>query len=217
MCGAISRVETRVGVHVLIHRHEQCKPSSTGSLIVRAVADARCHVYQRESPFFRRSGFAPASVSSERPLWILHPGGEPLPSAAGPAAALSRPQVLLIDGTWRQAGEMLRTVEGMGRVVRLPEQEQEQERSRYWLREHATPTHVSTAEALIRVFRAVGDPASEHRLRLHFELHVYAMLLARGRREMAERYLGHSPLLVEVPEVLERLHQRRLPLPDRRQ
>jgi hypothetical protein len=30
------------------------------------------------------------------------------------------------------------------------------------------------------------------------------MLLARGRREMAERYLGHSPVLTEMPAILDR-------------
>lgn len=57
------------------------------------------------------------------------------------------------------------------------------------------------------VFRGFGEPEAERRLRLHFELHVYATLLARGRREMAERYLGYSPLFSEAPEVLERLHR----------
>ena len=63
-------------------------------------------------------------------------------------------------------------------------------------------------EALMGAFRAVGETEAESRLRLHFELHVYASLLARGKREMAERYLGHSPLLTEAPEALARLHAR---------
>jgi hypothetical protein len=61
---------------------------------------------------------------------------------------------------------------------------------------------------LLRVLAAVGEHDSARRLRLHFELHVYAMLLARGRREMAERYLGHSPLLTEAAPALDRLHGR---------
>jgi len=109
--------------------------------------------------------------------------------------------VLLLDGTWRQAGEMLRAVEGIGRCVRLPEFGP----SRYWLREYEAPAHVSTAEALLVLFRLVGDAAAESCLRLHFELHVYASLMARGRREMAERYLGESPLWTEIPDVLDRL------------
>jgi hypothetical protein len=62
---------------------------------------------------------------------------------------------------------------------------------------------------LIGVFRALGDTTAAQRLQLHFELHVYATLLSRGRREMAERYLGHSPLLAELPEFLNQLSTRR--------
>jgi hypothetical protein len=61
------------------------------------------------------------------------------------------------------------------------------------------------------VLRASGEAEAERRLRLHFELHVYATLLSRGRREMAERYLGHSPLRLEAPDALDRLHARRHP------
>ena len=102
---------------------------------------------------------------------------------------------------------MLRSVEGMGRCVSLPEPAAEP--GRYWLRDQPEPTHLSTAEALMGVLKTTGEAAAERRLRLHFELHVYATLLSRGRREMAERYLGHSPLLAEIPEFLDRFHTRR--------
>jgi DTW domain-containing protein YfiP len=101
---------------------------------------------------------------------------------------------------------MLRSVEGLGRRVRLPDTQPEP--SRYWLRDQPGPTQLSTAEALLGVFRGVGEQEAERLLRLHFELHVYATLRARGRREMAERYLGHSPLLATAPEPLARLHAR---------
>ncbi len=193
-------------VHVLIHRQEQAKPSSTGKLIARVVEGATCHVYQRRTRFLTPFSLSPHALAADRELWILHPQGEPLSfCAAGLVTGLidqpRRPQVLLLDGTWRQAGDMLRAVEGMGRCVRLPEPGP----SRYWLREYEAPAHVSTAEALLGLFRLVGDAAAESRLRLHFELHVYASLLARGRREMAERYLGESPLWTEIPDVLDRL------------
>jgi DTW domain-containing protein YfiP len=102
---------------------------------------------------------------------------------------------------------MVHTVERMGRCVSLPEPTATP--GRYWLRDQPAPTHLSTAEALIGAFQALGDTTAERRLRLHFELHVYATLLSRGRREMAERYLGHSPLLAEIPEFLDRLTARR--------
>ena len=208
ICHALPPVDTSLHVHVLIHRHEHAKPSSTGRLVARAVTGASCHVYQRETRFFPASGLAPDTIARGCDVWILHPQGDPLPAVPDRAADRPHPHVLLLDGTWRQAGEMLRAVEGVGRRVRLPETDAEP--SRYWLRDQPEPTHLSTAEALMGVCRAVGEIAAGRLLRLHFELHVYATLLARGRREMAERYLGHSPLLGEAPEVLQALHARRM-------
>lgn len=206
VCGMLPPVATRLAVHVLIHRHEHHRPSSTGRLVARAVTGAACHVYQRATRCHPASGFPGAAVTPGREAWILHPAGEPLPVAA--AADMPDGQaVILLDGTWRQAGEMLRACEGIGRCVRLPDAAAEP--SRYWLRDQPAADRLSTAEALLGVFRSRGETAAEHALRLHFELHVYATLLARGRREMAERYLGHSPLLAAAPEAVARLDARR--------
>jgi DTW domain-containing protein YfiP len=187
---------------VLIHRHEHRKPSSTGRLVARVVRAAACHVYQRATRFHPAAGFPAAAVAPGEAAWILHPSGAPLP-----AAEPWPPHIVLLDGTWRQAGEMLRASAGLGHCVRLPDAAAEP--SRYWLRDQPTPGHLSTAEAMMGVFRATGDAAAEQALRLHFELHVYATLLSRGRREMAERYLGHSPLLAAAPGAVEQLHTRR--------
>ena len=207
-CDLLPPVETQLAVHVLIHRGEQCKPSSTGRLIARAVNGAACHVFQRATRFHPATGFAADSLEPGRELWILHPGGNPLPEALAATAGgrCAGTTVLLLDGTWRQAREMLRSVEPLGRCFRLSDANSEP--GRYWLRDQPGPTQLSTAEALMGVLRGAGELHAEGRLRLHFELHVYATLLARGRREMAERYLGHSPLLTEAPDALARLHAR---------
>lgn len=211
-CDLLPPVETHLAVHVLIHRGELGKPSSTGKLVARTVQAATCHRYQRETQFHAAASLPATALIPGRELWVLHPDGEPLPGVSDPGAepAAARPQILLLDGTWRQAGEMLRAVEGLGRCVRLPDTGVEP--SRYWLRDQPTPLQLSTAEALMGVFQSLGEPAATRQLELHFELHVYATLLARGRREMAERYLGHSPLLTETTDLLARLHRR-----DRRQ
>lgn len=202
-------VDTQLVVHVLIHRGEQRKPSSTGTLVARVVTGTTQHVYQRQSRFFPPLSLTASSLRADRDVWILHPHGEPFPAAGAVSDADARtaPQVVLLDGTWRQAGEMLHSVEGLGRCVRLPDQGREP--GRFWLRDQPGPGQLSTAEALMQVLAAVGEHDAARRLRLHFELHVYAMLLARGRREMAERYLGHSPLLSEAPSIVDALHDRR--------
>ena len=205
-CDAFPPIETNLAVHVLIHRHEQRKPSSTGKLIARAVAGASSHVYQRGNRFFAPLGWPADAVKRDEDLWILHPAGDPLPAERSRTNSEfeSRKNILLLDGTWRQAGEMLRALHGVGRCIRLADADDTS--SRYWLRDQPGPAQLSTAEALMGVLRAVGEHEAARRLHLHFEMHVYATLLARGKREMAERYLGHSPLLTDAPDALDRLH-----------
>ncbi len=201
VCGAVPPVETTVRVDVLIHRSEQWRPSSTGGLVARAVAAARCHVYQREDRF-HAGVFQPEALRLPgHELWVLHPRGEELPAGGGAAT----PQVLLLDGNWRQANHMLRAVERLGRCVRLPAGGV----SRFWLRDQHATGHLSTAEALLGVMRALGDTRAADRFRLHFELHVYATLRARGQRQLAADFLRDSPLRAELPAVLERLEMPR--------
>jgi DTW domain-containing protein YfiP len=213
-CGLLPPVETRLAVHLLIHRHELAKPSSTGALVGRVVAGATCHTYQRANRYFPPLGLRAAELEPEKSLWILHPHGASWPAACSRSFGADA-RILLLDGTWRQAGEMIRSIECLGRrirCVRLPDSAAAP--SRYWLREQPALQRLSTAEALMAVFRGVGEPQADRRLGLHFELHVYATLLARGRRQMAERYLGHSPLLTAAPDILRRLHAReRVPSP----
>ena len=205
VCRALPQATTAIQVDVLMHPQEQCKPSSTGKLIERAVQGARCQLFQRGS--HQHGGpSAPSLAALQAPeLWILHPLGEPLESIQSVIDSSTPLRVLLLDGNWSQAGEMLRTVESMGRCVRL----RAAGPSRYWLRDQREPSHISTAEALLGVFNAVGDTAAEVQFRLHFELHVYASLRARGRRQLAEDYLLDSPLKAAIPDFLERLNARR--------
>ena len=205
VCRALLQATTAIQVDVLMHPQEQCKPSSTGKLIERAVQGARCQLFQRGS--HQHGGpSAPSLAALQAPeLWILHPLGEPLESIQSVIDSSTPLRVLLLDGNWSQAGEMLRTVESMGRCVRL----RAAGPSRYWLRDQREPSHISTAEALLGVFNAVGDTAAEVQFRLHFELHVYASLRARGRRQLAEDYLQDSPLKAAIPDFLERLNARR--------
>ncbi len=207
ICDALAPVHTPLAVHVLIHRHEHHKPSSTGRLIARAVTGSNVHIYQREMGDCAATTFPAEAVAAGRELWILHPDGEPLPAVCHGIDAANAPHVLLLDGTWRQAHEMLRSVKGIGSCIRLPD-DAAHEPSRYWLRDQAQASQLSTGEALMGVLEACGDTAAARQLRLHFELHVYATLLSRGKREMAERYLGHSPLLTDRPEAIDRLHAR---------
>jgi hypothetical protein len=138
-------------------------------------------------------------------LWILHPRGEPFSNVAPTPPDASRIQVLLLDGSWNESGQMLREVEHWGRRVSLPLGGP----SRYLLREQQGEGRLSTAEALMGLFVALGSGEAERLLRLHFELHVYATLRARGHKAQAAEYLAASPIRDALPELLARLMERR--------
>ena len=196
ICAGERTIECPLAIDVLIHHREFWRPSSTGRLINRVIPASRGHVFRHDLPLneaaIRRPG---------RELWILHPLGEPLGKVARDAA----PQVLLLDGSWREAARMMNGVKSWGRLVSLPMTGP----SRYLLRDQQGAGNYSTAEALLFLFAALGLHAEHAALRLQFELHVYAGLRARGEKTAAENFLADSPARDAFPELLAELNRRR--------
>jgi hypothetical protein len=192
ICDGFRPVETPLRVDVLMDHVEQWRPSSTGMLLKRVLPASRQHA-------FRRGGLLDRDVVRQpgRDLWVLHPRGDPMPANAVPDDV----QVLLLDGAWREAAVMLRKVDGWCRKVCLPMAGE----SRYWLRTQSEHGRFSTIEALIFVLGAFRLHEAEVQLRLQFELHVYAGLLARGKMAEADRYLVDSPVREALPELAARL------------
>lgn len=196
ICAAERAIPCPLAVDVLFHHREWHKPTSTGRLIVRLVSGARSHVLTSDGP--------PDPAAVRRPgheLWVLHPLGEPL----GEVTATAPPQLLLLDGSWREATDMLRRVRGWGRTVSLPMSGP----SRYRLRSQQGEGNYSTVEALLFVLAALGHAATHDALRCHFELHVYAGLRARGDKAAAEKFLAASPAHDAFPELLAELNRSR--------
>jgi hypothetical protein len=201
----LPQVTTGLAVDVLMHRREQWRPSSTGALVVRVVEGARRHVH-RPDPRSRAEVRPPEKLlRSGHDCWILHPRGD-LPDATAVADAAAGPtQAILLDGNWREAGEMVRLlghapleIQGAPpssiRLVRLPSDGA----GRFWVRDQPAPGQVSTVEALLALLELLGDTAAAARLRAHFELHVWATLRARGKRARADEFLAGSPLHGEL-------------------
>lgn len=192
VCAGQRSLSLPVAVDIIQHSMEVHKPSSTGGLLQRVVEGARVHIHRDREPLeptrIKRPGFD---------TWILHPLGEPMPLVADP----SRIQLVLLDGSWTQAKMMVRSSEPLGRKVSLRMQGQ----SRYWLRTQNGEGKFSTAEALLFVLDALGLTAEAEKLRIQFELHVYAGLLARGKPLLAEDFLKTSPLGSAMPELVTAL------------
>lgn len=192
ICAGFRAVETPLRIDVLMDHVEQWRPSSTGMLIKHVVPSSGQHAFKRGVPLDPTVVRVPG-----KEFWILHPRGDPMPADVAP----ERVQVLLLDGAWREAAVMLRKVEGWGRKISLPMKGE----SRYWLRAQAADGRFSTVEALMFLLGAFGLSREQNQLRLQFELHVYAGLLVRGKRDEADRYLVDSPVHQALPELAARL------------
>ena len=196
ICGGFQPVEIPLQIDVLIHSHEFWRPTSTGRLINRVIPSSRGHKFHRETPPKRESIAQPG-----RPLWILHPRGDPLPTGAPPPDV----QVLLLDGSWKEASRMLQAVEGWGQRISLSMTGP----SRYRLRGQQGEGMYSTIEALLFLLATLSLTEAEAKLRLQFELHVYAGLRARGAKVAALEFLASSPVKDAFPELIKQLDERR--------
>lgn len=184
-CAAAEPFAVPLAVDVLVHPREEIRPTSTSHLIRRALPATGIHVWRTDAP--QR---AEALQRPGRELWVLHPNGEDLPAGADPA----RVQVVLLDGNWRQAAEMLRRIGPRARRVALPLRGE----SRYWLRTQAEAGRFSTIEALLGVFSALGLTEARDRLDRMFETYVHAALGARGKAADAARYRETSRWAAEL-------------------
>lgn len=196
VCAGLQPVALPLAVDILMHAEEAHRPSSTGHLIDRVVPQTRVHRIGRAGLPDRATVVRPG-----RELWVLHPLGDPPPADTDPA----RVQILLLDGSWKQALEMLRVTGQWGRRVALPMTGQ----SRYWLRVQQGERQFSTVESLIFLLRAIGLAAEAEALDRQFELHVYASLCARGKKAAALEFLQTSPIRTAFPELLARLAEKR--------
>lgn len=198
VCAAQDDIRCALQIDLLTHRRERQRPSSTGNLIKRVFPAARQFIWAADA--------VPAmDVLGGRERWILHPHGKPAPAGADPAAI----QVLLLDGSWSETMAMARTAPAWGRLVSLPMQGQ----SRFWLRAQQEGGRFSTAEALMFLLGSLGLEEERERLRVQFELLVYANLRARGRNDIAAEFLEGSLIGDRVPDFLDALQAPRPLLP----
>ncbi len=192
ICAAHRALTSPLAVDLLMHYCEVHRPSSTGHLVHRLLPDSRLLIGGGGRPLDRATLDRPG-----RELWVLHPQGQ-LPPANVPPVSV---QVLLIDGSWKQASDLLRTIKGWGRTVRLPMSGT----SRFHLRTQQGDGQFSTIEALLFLLGHFGLESVQKEMGLQFELHVFAGLLARGKQLDARRYLAGSPLREAFPELVARL------------
>src|SRR4051794_16238132 len=159
ICGSAPRLDLATRVVMVIHAVEWRRPTNTGHLTRLALANAEIRLQGLHHRPVRGDGIDPASPST----LVLYPGRGAEPLTAETLAALPRPLTLLVpDGNWMQAKNMMRRVPMLGRAraVRLETPRPDLP----WLRRNVQRDRRSTFEAVAQALGLVEGGATEQRL-----------------------------------------------------
>src|SRR4051794_29391332 len=118
ICGSAPRLDLATRVVMVIHAMEWRRATNTGHLTRLALTNAEIRLQGLHHRTISGDGIDPAAPST----LVLYPGRGADPLTPEALAALPRPLTLLVpDGNWTQARNMMRRVPMLGRAraVRL--------------------------------------------------------------------------------------------------
>ncbi len=166
-------LETRL--ILIMHRREVSKTTATGPLALKALPNSELRIHGHQGH--------PLDLSDlnlpERRTLLLYPGDEAPTLSESLLARDNRPVNLLVpDGSWRQAAKMWKRLPGIehAEMVRLPEGQQ----TRWGVRREHHAEGLATFEAIATALGIIESPAVQSGLEELFRLMVQRTLLSRG-------------------------------------
>jgi DTW domain-containing protein len=173
ICALVPTLHTRTQLALVVHYREARKPTNTGLLAARALANSRVGIVgDRDRPL------ALPIVESGKRGALLFPADD-----AVPIEDVEIDTLVVPDGNWRQAGKFRARVPGLAELpcVRLPDVPH----TRYRLRAEPREGGLATIEAIAYAFRVLeGDDVADQLLAI-FDAMVETTLRARGRSHSA--------------------------------
>ncbi|MBB4842939.1 DTW domain-containing protein YfiP [Paucibacter oligotrophus] len=196
MCALRPRLQTRVGVCLIMAEFEALKPSNTGWLIADVLPDTAAFGWAR-------STVDPALLAMlGDPQWqpfVVFPGefAEPervvntLPACATDTAA-RRPLLVMLDGTWAEARKMFRKSPYLSTLPVLSLQPEQL--SRYRLRRHIRDNHFCTAEVAALCLELAGETHAAQTLDAYLDVFTHRYLQAKQTLPVDEGNAAHRTL-----------------------
>ncbi|MCD0504017.1 tRNA-uridine aminocarboxypropyltransferase [Bordetella petrii] len=175
LCAWIPALDSRTRVLVLQHPDEARHALNTGRLAVLGLNNACLHVgRQFDARLWRQPGCRACLLFPEDGAEVLAAGGTGAPDAGPPRL------LVVLDGTWRQARQMLAAHPGLAALPRvtLPGTAA----SQYRIRHAGLPQALSTIEAVALALDALEAPARYSALLAPFEQLVAGQIAAMGEQ-----------------------------------
>jgi DTW domain-containing protein YfiP len=175
ICSAISRLDLATRLVLVMHRREWSKPTATGPLALAVLANSELRIQgDQERPL----DFRDLDCGKRRTL-LLYPGDEVPVLSRSFLADDSRPVNLVVpDGSWRQAARMGRRLPGLGHaaMVRLPEGM----KTAWGVRRESHPEGLATFEAIACALGIIESVEVQELMEGLFGLMVARTFDARG-------------------------------------
>jgi len=182
ICALLPRLETRTRVVLVVHQLEANKPTNTGLLAARCLANSA--VVYRGRPPAGADAATPAFGDLPGVQYLMlypHPSATPVAAWRGSKDAI----VLLVpDGTWRQAARTRARLAPDPRTipcVSLPASS-----SGRRLRTASAPQRMATLEALARALGVLEGPEIERALLRVYRIMTERTLWSNGRVATAD-------------------------------
>ena len=168
MCNQIPEVKSPVRFHIVRHVLEGRK--STNTVRVAGLAIAPCEILDYDGP----DEALDAQLATLSEACLLFPGGDT------PSTPLAVKNVVVLDGTWRQARKMFRKLPALSKMPRLSVPTPPVAPRR--LRHSDDDSHMSTLEAMAQAIGYFGQAADAEALHQLHRLWVERTLIGRGQR-----------------------------------
>lgn len=154
VCAGLEKCELPFPLVVVQHGKERSKPTNTVRLLARVVADCRVVRFAlQERPWAAELLGAP-----DPRRWLLFPGphARTLDRASVAELAAQRAPLVVVDGSWRQAGRMVRRGAGL---AELPSYSLPPGAPSRWSVRHAPRVEqLCTFESMVRLAQLLDDP-----------------------------------------------------------
>jgi DTW domain-containing protein YfiP len=175
ICSAIPRQDLATRLILVMHRREWNKPTATGPLALAVLANSELRIQgYREEPL----DFSDLDTPERRTLFLYPGEGAPLLTRAFLAEDPRPVNLVVADGTWRQASRMGRRLPGLEHavMVRLPEGAE----TGWGVRKECHPEGLATFEAISRALGIIESVEVQESMEKLFALMVARTLQARG-------------------------------------
>lgn len=192
ICDQVTQIETRTALTLIMHRSELPKTTNTGVFTCHCLPNSRMLTFGvMEEPLPE-----PMFDEGVRPVLLFpHEHAKPLASFRDSEKPIN---LVVPDGTWRQASKMSKRVPGLINVecAFLPAGEP----SQYQLRTNQKEGGLSTMEAVARAFGVLEGEAVQQQLEHSFRLMIERILWMKGKIKTADVYGGLPEKLSTDPK-----------------